>query len=66
MYTRLWEAENTINGVLVDKIAREVENRRLRKVIAQAERKLELLGNQLIRVARDSLDYRDEDEEDQD
>ena len=33
----------------------ELENKRLKKVIVQAERKLELLGNQLIRVARESI-----------
>jgi hypothetical protein len=36
----------------------ELENKRLKKVIVQADRKLELLGNQLIRVARDSIEYR--------
>ncbi len=52
LYTKLYEYENTINSILVEKITMELENKRLKKVIIQSEKKLELLGNQLIRVAR--------------
>ena len=44
----------------------ELENRRLKKVIIQSEKKLELLGNQLIKVARESIEYRGEDDDDYD
>jgi hypothetical protein len=32
-------------------------------VIIQSEKKLELLGNQLIRVARESIEYRGDDDD---
>ncbi len=63
MYAKLYEYENTINGILVEKITLELENKRLKRIINQSEKKLELLGNQLIKVARESVEYREEEED---
>jgi hypothetical protein len=49
---KLVDYENTINNILVEKVTLEIENKRLSKQIDLSEKKLNVLGNRLIEVAR--------------
>lgn len=52
LYIKLVDLENTLNNILVEKVSLEVENKRLLKSIELSEKKLAMLGNRLIEVAR--------------
>ena len=44
--------ENALNNVLVEKVTQGIENQRLLKMIELSEKKIGMLGNKLIEVAR--------------
>ncbi len=43
-----------MNGMVVEKIDLELENQRLKKMIADSENKLAVLGNRLIKIAKNN------------
>jgi hypothetical protein len=59
---KLVDYENTINNILVEKVTLDIENKRLAKQIELSEKKLNVLGNRLIEVARNRAEY-DSDED---
>lgn len=48
--------ESDINEVMLEKIAVDLENKKLRRMIASSEKKMSAIGNRLIYVAKDKME----------
>ena len=47
--------EMDMNNLMQEKIAAEIENKRMKKMIASSERKISAIGSRLIHAAKDRL-----------